>query len=249
MIGVSTAPSKPSPVPDTWNRLLQPYLTHLGTQGSRTSTIETRRQHLECLARSIEADPLDVTETRLAQWCAAQTWRPESRRARLTSFRLFWRWAGNEGLLDDVAMGMSQERGRSLPPMPTPDLVYLHALRRSDARSRMILRLAAEVGLGRNEIARIHRERDLLLHADGCALAVGGVGNGARYRPLPEELSSELLDSGPGWVFPGKDGGHLSPRWISALAARALGAEWTLRSLQPRFAVRACAVDRVAFAL
>lgn len=231
------------PVPAEWIQLIRPYLAELRAGRSPTSTIDTRRQHLECLARHINADPADVTEERLLRWCAEQSWAPESRRGRHTSFRQFWRWAASGGRLDNVAEKLPVVHQQRMIPRPTPDLVYLHALHQSSARTRLILRLAAEAGLCRAEIAQVHTERDLVQVAGGWLLAVRSAGGRKRYVPLPADVANELWALRPGWAFPGNDGGHLSPRWISVLAARALGGTWTLHSLRHRFESRAYEID------
>jgi hypothetical protein len=56
-----------------------------------------------------------------------------------------------------------------------------------------------------------------------------------------------------GWLFPGDEDGHLSPRWVGKLMAGALPDHWTAHTLRHRFATRAyrgsrCRTTRPNFA-
>lgn len=73
----------------------------------------------------------------------------------------------------------------------------------------LILRLGAQAGLRRGEIAQIHAH----------------------------DLSRDLL--GWSLLVHGKINGHLSARRVGELAAEALPAPWTLHTLRHRFATRA----------
>lgn len=69
-------------------------------------------------------------------------------------------------------------------------------------------------------------------------LKVQGKGGKARLLPLTETLLTSMRELAPygGYIFPGNDHGHLSPRWICHLASRALPGNWTLHTLRHRFA-------------
>lgn len=114
---------------------------------------------------------------------------------------------------------------------------------RARPRERLMLRLAAECGLRRAEIAGIH-SRDLVDDLLGWSLVVHGKGDRDRVVPLPVAIALELRAQPEGWVFPGDDDGHLSPRWVGRVTARLLPEGWTLHTLRHRFATRAYAVDR-----
>jgi integrase len=45
-----------------------------------------------------------------------------------------------------------------------------------------------------------------------------------------------------GYVFPGQDDGHLSPRYVGKLLATLLPEGWTMHTLRHRFATRAYAL-------
>lgn len=228
---------------------MEPYLGFLRVGGYPETTIDTRRQHLHFLARRIDVDPQDVTAEVLEDWCGKQKWEPETRRGRNNTFRFFWRWAESRGLLENVAIGLPSVRQRHKAARVAPYDVYLDALRRSDPRTQIILRLAAECGLRRGEIAVVHPRHDLVQDLLGWSLIVHGKGDKDRVVPLPSGLAALLLDVGDGFLLPGESKGHLSPAWVGRLASRALEGEWTLHTLRALFATRTYDIDHDLFAV
>ncbi|WP_245599473.1 tyrosine-type recombinase/integrase [Nakamurella lactea] len=113
-------------------------------------------------------------------------------------------------------------------------------------RVALMLRLAAEAGLRRAEVAVIQSD-DLIEDLYGWSLVVHGKGDRDRVVPLPASLAAELRSHEPGFLFPGNEAGHLSPRWVGKLCTRYLPDHWTMHSLRHRFASRAYAVDRDVF--
>lgn len=110
-----------------------------------------------------------------------------------------------------------------------------------------MLRLAAEAGLRRGEIARIHT-RDILDDVVGWSLRVHGKGGGGavtRIVPLPDTLALDLIShtGGHGYVFPGHSDGHLAPQRVGDLLAALLPGQWTAHSLRHRAGTRWWRVD------
>lgn len=52
--------------------------------------------------------------------------------------------------------------------------------------------------------------------------------------PLLDSVARDLRALGPGWAFPGDDGGHLSPRWVGTLVGRLLPEGYTMHKLRHR---------------
>lgn len=198
-------------------------------------------------SRALGGSPWAVTGDELTGWVSAQDWARETRRSVYGSLRGFWDWGVGSGrcevspaaVLPAVAAGPAR-------PRPTPERSYRAALAAADARERLILRLAAECGLRRAEIAQIHA-RDLLEDLGGWSLVVHGKGGRDREVPMAEGLATivraQLMATG-GWLLPGGDHGHLSPRYVGILASRLLPDGWTLHTLRHRCASVAYAVDR-----
>ena len=192
------------------------------------------------LPRALGGSPWSVTEAELVAWCGGQDWARETRRSVYAGLRGFWRWAVAEGLVErSPATRLPAVRPSDPHPRPAPDLVYRRALAASDARTRLILRLAAEAGLRRAEIAQVHA-RDLFRDLVGWSLVVHGKGGKLRTVPLGDDLAAAVrLAAGSSWAFLGDDGGHLSPRWVGKLARIVLTEDFTLHTLRHRFATRA----------
>lgn len=74
-------------------------------------------------------------------------------------------------------------------------------------------------------------------------------GKGGRQRvvPLTNELAAAVRARGRGYLFPGRDNGHLSPRWVGKIVTLLLPGESTMHQLRHRFATRAYSVDRDVF--
>lgn len=241
--------SNSKPVPEPWRELVSRYLAHLRAGGYPETTIDTRRQHLHFLARRIGKEPIRLTAERLEEWCSEQEWRPETRRGRNNTYRFFWRWGARVGELADIAKDLPTVRQRHHVPRVAPEKVYRDALQSADERTGLILRLAAECGLRRGEIAVIHTGRDLFQDHLGWTLIVHGKGDKQRLVPLPTSLGVEISRLESGWAFPGSVQGHLSVEWVGRLAARVLGEQWTLHTLRAYFATKTYLIDHDVFAV
>ena len=117
-------------------------------------------------------------------------------------------------------------------------MAVIRGRRADDWRVRLAVRLAAELGLRRGEVARV-RTSDLVHDLRGWSLIVHGKGGKRRIVPIGDELADELAARGPGWVFPGAEAGHVSAGWLGRIVARELPAGVTMHSLRHRFATRA----------
>lgn len=205
----------------------------MAAAGLSTETVALRCAHMRQLARALDgAHPQTVDGEQIIEWLSGMSWSRETRRAHRSSIRQFFAFLGRP----EVATMIPRVKPSEPMPMPIPESKLRVALAAADDRTRLILRLAAEAGLRRGEIARIHAD-DLHEDLDGPALLVHGKGDKLRIVPLSEGLSAALrLRSGGGWVFPGSWGpGHLSPRRVGELAIAALPAPWTLHKLRHRF--------------
>jgi len=112
-----------------------------------------------------------------------------------------------------------------------------------------MMRLAAEAGLRRAEVARIST-RDLVGDVDGAQLVVHGKGGRQRVVPIMETLAEKIRQGAAGhtpgapasgYLFPnGRRGdSHVCERTTGQLVSDALPDGWTMHSLRHRFATRA----------
>lgn len=227
-----------------WDLAVKEWAVALAAAGRARTTIGTRTDHVRRVGRAIGGDPWAVSGQNLVAHVGAQAWARETRRSVHASLRGFYGWGVATGRTGaDAAAGLPRVAPGAAKPRPAPEHAYREALSVADERTRLILRLAGEVGLRRAEVAVIHAQ-DLVEDLLGWSLVVHGKGQRDRVVPLPVHLGIELRGRGPGWAFPGDDGGHLSPRWVGTLASRALPAGWTMHTLRHRFATRAYAAER-----
>lgn len=228
----------PRPFPPAWAGLVDAYLTAEAGAGRSPATIATRRGHLAFMARGLRCGPARVTTAGILGWFGRQAWSIETRRSHRNTAVSFFGWAHRAGhLATNPAADLPVMRAAAPAPRPAPDAAWCAAIAGADPRVRLMLRLAAEAGLRRAEIARVHR-RDLTPGPAGAELLVHGKGGKLRVVPLGDGLAVAIAGA-DGFLFPGDEGGHLSPRWVGKLMAGALPGHWSAHSLRHRFATRA----------
>lgn len=195
--------------------------------------------HLERYFSWLGADPLTAQPDDLTAYMAANDWKPETRKSVRASLRGYYSWAEESGRVDlDPARRLPKVPVPQGIPHPTPDDVVDVALARATSRELLMVHLAAYAGLRRAEIAGLHA-RDII----GSELVVHGKGGRVRSVPLHPVLVTELRGAA-GFIFPGRDGGHLSPDRVGRVLTKLLGSGWTAHSLRHRFATRAYAAER-----
>lgn len=221
-----------------WGHLIDRYREHLAAAGRPQTTIGLRTWQLDHLSRGLGIPLSEVTTERLIGFLAQQDWAPETRKSYRSAVRGFCAWAMKTGIIThDPAVDLPPVRVPRASARPCPEATYAAALGRADARGKLMLRLAAEAGLRRAEIARIH-SRDLVHTATGPSLVVHGKGDHIRIVPITDSLAALILDAG-GWVFPSIRGKHLEPKTIGMMCSRLLGDHVTVHQLRHRFASRA----------
>ncbi len=222
-------------VPAGWREPLDAWAARLGAGGASRQTVGLRRAHVAQLARAVGGSPATLEEDTLLTWLGERDWAPETRRAWRSTLRGFFAFVGR----DDVAAAIPRVRARDPLPRPAPNRVLDAAKTTADPRTLVILRLAAEAGLRRGEIAQVHA-RDLVEDLAGWSLLVHGKGGRERWVPLSAELAAMVrLRCGGGWLLPGRIDGHLSARRVGELASEVMPEGWTLHTLRHRFATRA----------
>lgn len=191
-----------------------------------------------------DASPWTVTSGQLVQWAGRQEWSRETRRSFRSSALSFYRWAVDAGHVDvNPADKLPRVKPSDPAPRPAPETAYVRALLSAPPRERLMLRLAAELGMRRGEVAQAHADdltRDLL----GWSLVTHGKGGKDRTLPLPDDLAAELRQLGPGYFFPGGQDGHLGAAWVGKLVARLLPGAHTMHALRHKFATDVYSVNR-----
>lgn len=227
-----------------WTDAIEGFLASEREAGKRKETNALRRSSLGHFARRTTKGPWQVTADDLHDYFAAQEWALETRRGRRTTLVRFYDWGVYRGKVTmNPAALLPKVRMVQGSAKPAPDLAYHEALLRADPREKLMLRLAAEVGMRRAEVAQVHSD-DVMDDLVGRSLIVHGKGGKRRIVPLPDSLGRTLAHAPAGYLFPGDDGGHLSPRYVGKLIRDLLPGDWTMHTLRHRFATRLYAHTR-----
>ena len=196
-----------------------------------------RRQQLRLLARWAGCrGPWTLNTDDLLSWMASRDWSRERRRSVRSALRTFYTWAVRAHRLEEnPATDLPAVRASEPRPKPCADRVLAAAVKAAPERDVLMLRLAAECGLRRAEVAQVHT-RDLFPDLLGWSILVHGKGGKERTVAIEDDLARALLARPRGYVFPGKIDGHLSARWVGKVVLRWLDQGYTLHSLRHWFA-------------
>lgn len=198
------------------------------------NTLTTRRQQLALLARAFGGRPAEVTTDALLDYFGRLEVAPNTYRSRRTTVRAFYAWAVEAGMVERSPAATIPAGTMPAPnPRPAPDSVVAQAWLAADERVRLMIRLAAEHGLRRGEVALVH-SRDVLEDLDGWSLLVHGKGGRERHVPLNPGTAAALRRLPYGWAFPGRIEGHLSARRVGELVGEVMPGAWTMHKLRHR---------------
>ena len=228
----------------TWEAWGERWTAQLVAAGARPGTVALRSYQVARCGRALGGRPGDVTEEELVAWLGSHEWDRGTLRSYRAALRSFYRWAVRTGRLEESPAEDLPSPGVVPPtPRPTPEIIYREALGRADERVRLMVRLAAELGMRRAEVAQVHA-RDVEPDIVGYSMRVHGKGGRVRWVPMPDDLARIVLRRAKGgYLFPGDDDGHLSARWVGKLVSRLMPPGWSMHTLRHRAASRWYAVD------
>lgn len=227
---------KTTPAPQ-WAEYISKWLESLKAGAYSPNTICTRRCQLTALSRELEGSPLDVDGDDLIDYFAAREWKPETRKSARNAVVSFFRWMQKSGRRDDDPSGeLPSVKRPQAHPRPCPEEVIARAMKEAQGNERIMIRLGAECGLRRAEIAAVHSD-DVLKTAGGSNLMVRGKGDKQRIVPIADDLA-DMIVAHHGYVFSGRWGGHCESTHIGKHVSALLGAGWTPHSLRHRYATQ-----------
>ncbi|MET3769439.1 integrase [Marisediminicola sp. UYEF4] len=236
------------PVPPAWEVEIRGYRSYLRANGHSETTTSGRMQQLGRFARdNASLSPFEVTLDDLIEWMSGKRWAAETRRGNRATLVSFYGWAEDTDRIEvNPTSKLPVVKAAQPRPRPALDHEYSAALGRAGDRETLALRLGAEMGLRRAEVASLH-SRDITGTQSAWSLQVHGKGAKLRTLPLPNGLAEQLRALPEGYVFPGQINGHMSPRWMGKLVSGLLPAGVTMHALRHRFATRAYNIDRDVF--
>lgn len=234
-----------APVP--WRKSINGWTDTLRTAGLSAQTIKSRRYKMVHLATLLmPSGPEDVTTEQIVQAFARQQWKPETRKAYRNTISSFFRWLHKSGRRsDDPSLDVPRVKKPHAHPRPCPDRYIAAAMKMATTSERLMIRLGAECGLRRGEIARVHSD-DVVADSAGRSLIVRGKGDKQRIVPLPDDLAGIIMDA-RGYLFPGRFGGHVEESYIGDHISRLLPDGYAAHTLRHRFATTAYAATHDLF--
>lgn len=222
-----------------WDQPIADYLAWQRAAGRSKEVLRTRFRYLTGLARAARVGPWQVTTGQMIDFLARDGWAPETRKSARGAIRSFYLWAlETDRILIDPSRKLPAVRVPAGKPRPAPERIVLAALLTAEPRERLMVLLGAFQGLRCAEISRVHGD-----DFDGESLRVKGKGGKVRILPVHPVVATYLIGQS-GWLFPGKDDGHLSAIWVGALLRKLLGSGWSAHTLRHRFASQAYAAER-----
>lgn len=223
-----------APVP--WRRSIEGWTDTLKAAGLSAQTIKSRRYKMVHLAALLmPSGPEDVTTEQIVQVFARQQWKPETRKAYRNTISSFFRWLHKSGRRsDDPSLDVPRVKKPHAHPRPCPDRYIAAAMEMATSSERLMIRLGAECGLRRGEIARVHSD-DVVADSAGRSLIVRGKGDKQRIVPLSDDLAGIIMDA-RGYLFPGRFGGHVEESYIGDHISRLLPDGYAAHTLRHRFA-------------
>lgn len=234
-----------APVP--WRKSINGWTDTLKAAGLSAQTIKSRRYKMVHLATLLmPSGPEDVTTEQIVQVFARQQWKPETRKAYRNTISSFFRWLHKScRRSDDPSLDVPRVKKPHAHPRPCPDRYIAAAMKMATTSERLMIRLGAECGLRRGEIARVHSD-DVVADSAGRSLIVRGKGDKQRIVPLPDDLASIIMDA-RGYLFPGRFGGHVEESYIGDHISRLLPDGYAAHTLRHRFATTAYAATHDLF--
>lgn len=223
-----------APVP--WRKNIEGWTDTLRAAGLSAQTIKSRRYKMVHLAALLmPSGPEDVTTEQIVQVFARQQWKPETRKAYRNTISSFFRWLHKSGRRsDDPSLDVPRVKKPHAHPRPCPDRYIAAAMEMATPSERLMIRLGAECGLRRGEIARVHSD-DVVADSAGRSLIVRGKGDKQRIVPLPDDLAGIIMDA-HGYLFPGRFGSHVEESYVGDHISHLLPDGYGAHTLRHRFA-------------
>lgn len=246
-------------LPEAWEQAVDSWVMWLRASGVSRRTVHTRRGHVRAVARvSHLRHPNEVVLELLVALYASQGWGLEHRRGMRTSLNQFYTHCIKVGICEDnPAAGLPHIPEGKGAPKPAPEWLWEELVSSTAPRELLMVRLAGEVGLRRDEIAQVQRD-DVIWDGSGWALIVHGKGNKQRVVPVNDRLA-EQLQKRPVWIpatapftfiFPSLDrwgnvvADHLSADRVGRLVSDLMPVGYSAHKLRHRYATRGFAGTR-----
>lgn len=221
-------------------------------RGISVNTVSVWEYKLRYLQRYTHVDnPLNVTVANIKNWSNRGV-KLETRRSDLNAIRSFYNFLYNAKYLkypivEDLPMLSRRKPKRQI--IASWKQISESISKHQGENIELMIRLAAEGGLRRNEIARVN-SKDIVLNNGNYSLLVHGKGDKERLVPLSISLAQLMLKRPKGWLFPSDDPKHSGELLLVILFTVKLnGVLVTLLTLCVECMLHTCIMQRIIFVL
>lgn len=230
------------PIPAAWAPVIIQFDSDLEDAGVPASSRRTYRDVLAQLARFAVDGPFAQNRASLREFVAAHKhWSNSRRRSVRGALVRFYDWAVEEDHVEhNPARQLTTTKPTPPRPRPAPEDAYQRALVAAAPRERLMLRLAYELGMRRDEVSHAHTD-DLWDALDGSGalmISVHGKGSKTREQAVPDSLAAMLRALPHGYFFPGKRNGHLSAEYVGRRIALLLPGIYHMHNLRHSYGTR-----------
>ena len=189
--------------PDEWIPFTDRWVAELRYRNLSATTIEAFWYRLTAFARKMQVHPTQVQRDHIVDFMNLRNISNEGKRSYYNALSSFFSFMLSNKYRDDNPMlympRMKRGKKRQLPA--SSENVQI-GFEKADPDTQLMIHLAVEAGLRRNEIASIFLPDDMIEEIHGWSLIVHGKGNKDRIVPLTSIISNLLLQRPNGWCFP-----------------------------------------------
>lgn len=177
--------------------LVPAFVDYLRRRNYSPASLRNREAYVRRLIADL--DPFTATAFEIEEWCYSHGWKPQSMNGAITALRKFFTWLAAAGhRADNPTLELLTVPVRQRRPRIATDADIVAALGRARLPVQVMILLAAECGLRRAEIAKVHRD-----DIEGEWLRVVGKGDRERFVMLPAHLLERIGRlPGRGYLFP-----------------------------------------------
>lgn len=223
--------------PDEWIPFTDRWVAELRYRNLSATTIEAFWYRLTAFARKMQVHPTQVQRDHIVDFMNLRNISNEGKRSYYNALSSFFSFMLSNKYRDDNPMlympRVKRGKKRQLPA--SSENVQI-GFEKADPDTQLMIHLAVEAGLRRNEIASIFLPDDMIEEIHGWSLIVHGKGNKDRIVPLTSIISNLLLQRPNGWCFPCMYNGakHVCPDTVYRHIKRTVGEP--THSLRRKFA-------------
>ncbi|MDK8082001.1 tyrosine-type recombinase/integrase [Alloscardovia omnicolens] len=189
--------------PDEWIPFTDRWVAELRYRNLSATTIEAFWYRLTAFARKMQVHPAQVQRDHIVDFMNLRNISNEGKRSYYNALSSFFSFMLSNKYRDDNPMlympRVKRGKKRQLPA--SSENVQI-GFEKADPDTQLMIHLAVEAGLRRNEIASIFLPDDMIEEIHGWSLIVHGKGNKDRIVPLTSIISNLLLQRPNGWCFP-----------------------------------------------